>query len=150
MAVLLPLPIPSPINGMVNPIQQRADEIDTEVFCIARPSILKDILVTLDHCDKIPFVAASVALHKRLIYEDKENEEFILNYLIQRGFSCMRENKNIVDIDYITHPRKKDDYNIFNTIIQKYKVFLYIVRLLNASTLPHMVCKMILDKVYEE
>ena len=150
MALLLPLPIPIPADGVVDPVKQREYEIEVEMFCIARPSIIKDLDIALQHSDTIPFVDASVALHKRMVYEE-EKEAIIIAYLVKRGFKCMREeyNENRT-IRYIKHPRTTDVKCIFKTILENYNMYIYTIRCLNASALPHMVCKIILDKIYEE
>jgi hypothetical protein len=149
MAVLLPLPIPIPVDGVVDPVKQREYEIEVEMFCIARPSIIKDLSVALQRSDTVPFIDASVALHKRLVYEE-DKTDIIVAYLVKRGLKCMREYNQTRTINYIKHPRTTDVNCIFKKILENYKLFLYTIRCLNASSLPHQVCKIILDKVYDE
>lgn len=150
MAVLLPLPIPIPVDGVVDPVKHREYEIEVEMFGIARPSIIKDLNDALQHSDTIPFIDASVALHKRIVYEE-DKTDIIVTYLVKRGFKCMRKEYNEQrTIRYIKHPRTTDVKCIFKQILENYKMYLYTIRCLNASALPHQVCKMILDTVYEE
>jgi hypothetical protein len=144
------LPIPIPVDKKIDPVQKRADEIDVEIFCIGTSLVVKHIEEAFNRCDNIPYVAASIALHKRMIYVPTESSDDVCNYLIRRGIKCLIENKDIPGVNYITHPRKKDNYNIFKTINKEYYTFLYTVHFLNSTNLPIMICKMILDKVYEE
>lgn len=148
MATLLPIPVP--VDKEIDPVQKRADEIDLEIFCIGTSLVVKHIEEAFKRSDNLPYVAASLALHKRIIYVPNEPSDKVRNYLIRRGIKCLIENTDIPGVNYITHPRKKDNYNIFKTINKEYHKFLYTVHFLNSTNLPHTICKIILEKVYEE
>ena len=143
-----PIPVPIPTEGKLDPIKLNADIIDAKMFCIARPFITT-IEQALKICDELSYIAASGALHKRLKIEKNYSSE-IRDYLVTRGFNIVKDKKDLMDIYYITYPRKSDELEIGKGIQSLLNKYLCTIRCLGKSDFPYEISRIILDKIYAE